>query len=128
MPVQVTQLERAMNVLVFVQFSALLVFSAVLAGLDQFWTTKNIPGMWYLQSQNKWPELPPSGLGWLVAVGAAAWKDLVVLQKQLWQRMHLLSMSLHCMIMKLLRAELNHVSRNFSYPLLPCSSCASSFC
>jgi hypothetical protein len=66
--VQVTQLERAMNVLVFVQFTALLVFSAVLAGLDQWWTSSNIPAFWYLQTLNKWPELPPSGLGWFVAV------------------------------------------------------------
>jgi hypothetical protein len=94
---QVTQLERAMNVLVFVQFSALLVFSAVLAGLDQFWTTANIPGMWYLQSQNKWPELPPSGLGWLVAVGGATGKDLMEVHKQLWQPTHLLGMSLRCL-------------------------------
>lgn len=67
---QVTQLERAMNVLVFVQFTALLVFSAVLAGLDQYWTKANISAKWYLQSLDKWPELPPGPLGWLVSVGA----------------------------------------------------------
>lgn len=97
-PAQVTQLERAMNVLVFVQFSALLVFSAVLAVLDQFWTTQNIPAMWYLQSQNKWPELPPSGLGWLVAVGTAASISLVALQQQQLRCRHLLSMSLRCLL------------------------------
>ena len=61
-----------MNVLVFVQFSALLVFSAVLAGLDQYWTIKNIPRNWYLQSLDRWPELPPGGLAWLVAVRESA--------------------------------------------------------
>lgn len=71
---QITQLERAMNVLVFVQFSALLVFSAVLAGLDQFWTRKYIPSYWYLQSLDRWPELPPGGLAWLVAVSMQACK------------------------------------------------------
>ena len=59
-----------MNVLVFVQFTALLVFSAVLAGLDQYWTKANIPANWYLQSLNKWPELPAGPLGWLVSVSA----------------------------------------------------------
>jgi len=62
-----------MNVLVFVQFSALLIFSAVLAGLDQMWTTQNIPALWYLKSLNRWPELPPGGLGWLVSVSMRLW-------------------------------------------------------
>jgi hypothetical protein len=70
--VQVTQLERAMNVLVFVQFSALLVFSAVLAGLDQWWTISNSSGLWYLPPINRWPELAPGGLGWFVSVSVAA--------------------------------------------------------
>lgn len=68
---QVTQLERAMNVLVFVQFSALLVFSAVLAGLDQWWTIRNSTGNWYLPPINRWPELAPGGLGWFVSVRLA---------------------------------------------------------
>lgn len=68
---QVTQLERAMNVLVFVQFSALLVFSAVLAGLDQWWTIRNSTGKWYLPPINRWPELAPGSLGWFVSVRLA---------------------------------------------------------
>uniref|UniRef100_A0A383WKY7 Phospholipid-transporting ATPase n=1 Tax=Tetradesmus obliquus TaxID=3088 RepID=A0A383WKY7_TETOB len=59
-PRKVTQLERNMNVLVFVQFTALVVFCAVLAGLDQWWAARHsAPSWWYLQSQNVYPELPP---------------------------------------------------------------------
>lgn len=60
-----------MNALVFVQFTALLVFAAVLAGLDQLWTVRNIPASWYLQALNKWPEVPPSAFGWFVSVSSS---------------------------------------------------------
>lgn len=60
-----------MNVLVFVQFSALLVFSAVLAGLDQWWTLSHKTDLWYLPPINRWPELAPGGLGWFVSVSLA---------------------------------------------------------
>jgi hypothetical protein len=70
---QVTQLERAMNVLVFVQFSALVIFSAVLAGLEQDWSLKHMPTeWWYLQYVNNFPanlEPSPGALGWFVQVG-----------------------------------------------------------
>lgn len=81
MRLQVTQLERAMNVLVFVQFSLLVLFSAVLAVLDQVWTSGNIPANWYLQSLNKWPELAPGGLGWLVSVSNSRLAMAVLMQK-----------------------------------------------
>lgn len=68
--IQVTQLERAMNGLVFVQFSMLIVFCAVLAGLDHYWAVKHSPTTrnWYLKSMNAYPELPPGGFAWAVAV------------------------------------------------------------
>lgn len=70
--VQVTQLERGMNVLVFVQFSILLAFCAVLAGLDQWWTARHsAPAWWYLQSVNAYPDLPPGVAAWFVAVSAS---------------------------------------------------------
>jgi hypothetical protein len=65
----VTQLERNMNVLVFVQFTALVVFCAVLAGLDQWWALRHsAPSWWYLQSQNVYPELPPGISAFFVSV------------------------------------------------------------
>lgn len=75
---QVTQLERAMNVLVFVQFTTLLIFSAILAGLEQWWAVHNSsPAVWYLESVNKFPELPPGGLAWLIAVSGCWLADTV---------------------------------------------------
>lgn len=69
---QVTQLERAMNVLVFLQFGFLLLFSAVLAGLDQWWAVNNAyPKVWYLKSVNQYPELPPSVGAFFIAVSTA---------------------------------------------------------
>lgn len=66
---QVTQLERNMNVLVFVQFTALVVFCAVLAGLDQWWAARHsAPSWWYLQSQNVYPELPPGVAAFFISV------------------------------------------------------------
>eukprot|EP00775_Hariotina_reticulata_P007204 gene7204-7418_t len=68
-PRKVTQLERAMNGLVFVQFSMLIVFCAVLAGLDHYWAVNISPTSrnWYLKSVNAYPELPPGGPAWAVA-------------------------------------------------------------
>ena len=42
-PRKVTRLERAMNVLVIVQFAVLFAMSAVCAGLDQWWELRNNP-------------------------------------------------------------------------------------
>ncbi|KAF8063036.1 ATP8B4 [Scenedesmus sp. PABB004] len=59
-PRKVTQLERSMNVLVFVMFSTLIAFSAALAGADQWWASTNAPRrLWYLRSTYRYPELPP---------------------------------------------------------------------
>jgi hypothetical protein len=82
----VTQLERNMNVLVFVQFTALVVFCAVLAGLDQWWALRHsAPSWWYLQSQNVYPELPPGISAFFISVST----DLCVLLAELQSCMHL---------------------------------------
>lgn len=58
-----------MNVLVLVQFCILLVFCAVLAGLDQWWLVgHDATRVWYLESLNQYPDLPPGGLGWFISV------------------------------------------------------------
>lgn len=66
-----TQLERVMNTLVTVQFSILLTFSAVLAGLDQWWAINHPESrVWYLESVNAYPELPPGGAAWVIMVSS----------------------------------------------------------
>lgn len=75
---QVTQLEVVMNKLVFIQVSILFVFSAVLAGLGQWWTANHrAPYWWYLLSLDKYPDLPPGGTGWLVEVSSHSAADAV---------------------------------------------------
>ncbi len=55
-PSQVTQLERHMNVLVACLFAWVFSISCILAGGQQIWLGRH-PGEWYLQYEEKWPDL-----------------------------------------------------------------------
>ena len=47
-----------MNYLVATFFSLLFFFAALLAAGNQIWM-RRMPGQWYLQEQNKWPDFGP---------------------------------------------------------------------
>jgi len=74
-----------MNGLVFVQFSMLIVFCAVLAGLDQYWAIMHSPSRnWCLMSVDRYPELPPGGPAWFITVRTYAGSRRVWCNKLLW--------------------------------------------
>jgi magnesium-transporting ATPase (P-type) len=71
-PRKVTQLEQAMNWLVILQFSVMLVLAIIIAALDQWWQG-TVPGSgWYLGETGSYPELPPSFVGWCISVRGLA--------------------------------------------------------
>lgn len=54
--IKVTQLERNMNILVAVLFVTLFFFASMMAAGSQI-TMNAQSGDWYLEVQNKWPDL-----------------------------------------------------------------------
>ena len=78
-PRKVTQLERHMNVLVLLQFGVLLAMSAIMAGLDNWWSSAHLARehYWYLLSTDQYPELPPGVSNFFVMV-SSSWRVTVV--------------------------------------------------
>jgi hypothetical protein len=72
---QVTQLEQAMNILVYIQFGTLVVVCAVLAGLDYWWNVRaHSSSLWYLPSLDQYPELPPGVAAYFISVCESVWQ------------------------------------------------------
>jgi hypothetical protein len=68
---QVTQLEQAMNILVFSQFGLLMLMCILMAALEYRWSVNHPPSrFWYLKRTERYPELPPGAGSFFVMVSA----------------------------------------------------------
>eukprot|EP00877_Chromochloris_zofingiensis_P013907 jgi/Chrzof1/8770/Cz03g23250.t1 len=68
-PRKITQLEKHMNILVFIMFALLFAASCLLAGLNIAWEKSHLPAQaWYLTTNFNYPELYPNGFGWFIGV------------------------------------------------------------